>query len=106
MARWNRGQEIYSKLISNLAESVSNHGDTFNISESNIIALAKTLVPEFINTLRVAEVILVHEFLMYETEVRKDIRTPVYEYSGGDRIMAVTRHIQRHIDLELAKQFA
>jgi len=106
MARWKRGQEIYDKLMANLVESVSNHSDTFDISESNIIALAKTFVPEFINTLRVAEVILIHEFLMYRTEVRKDIRTPVYEYSGGDRIMAVTRYIQRHIDLELAKQFA
>lgn len=106
MARWRKGQELYDKLISNLAESVSNHNDTFDISESSIIAFAKSCVPEFINTLRVSEAILVHEFLMYKTEVRKDIRTPVYEYSGGDRVMAVTRYIQRHIGLELAKQFA
>lgn len=106
MARWKRGQEIYDKLIANLAESVSNHNDLFDIGESGIIAYAKTCVPEFVNTLRVAEIILIHEFLMYKTEVRKDIRTPIYEYSGGDRIMAVTRYIQKNIDLELAKQYA
>jgi hypothetical protein len=106
MARWKRGQEVYSKLMSNLAEAVSNHNDLFNISEDSAVAYAKTLVPEFVNTLRVAEVILIHEYLMYKTEVRKDIRVPVYEYSGGDRIASVTRYIQKNIDLELAKQYA
>lgn len=106
MARWKRGQEIYDKLVSNLAESVSNHNDTFDMSESSVLAFAKSCVPEFVNTLRVAEIILIHEFLMYKTEVRKDIRTPIYEYSGGDRIMAVTRYIQKNIDLELAKLYA
>jgi len=106
MARWKRGQEIYDKLIANLAESVSNHNDLFDIGESSIVAYAKSCVPEFVNTLRVAEVILIHEFLMYKTEVRKDIRTPVYEYSGGDRIASVTRYIQKNIGLELAKQYA
>ena len=106
MARWKRGQEIYDKLVSNLIESVSNHNDTFNIGEQGVITFAKSCVPEFVNTLRVAEVILIHEFLMYKTEVRKDIRTPIYKYSGGDRIAAVTRYIVKHIDLELAKQLA
>lgn len=106
MARWKRGQEIYDKLIASLAESVSTANDTLIISDSSLVAFAKTCVPEFVNTLRVAEVILIHEFLMYKAEVRKDIRTPVYEYSGGDRIMSVTRYIQRNIDLELAKQYA
>lgn len=106
MARWKRGQEIYDKLISNLAEYVSAHNDTFNISESSVMAYAKACVPEFVNTLRVADIILIHEFLMYKTEVTKDIRTPAYEYSGGDRIMAVTRYMQRNMSLELAKQYA
>jgi len=106
MARWKRGQEIYDKLMSNLTESVSNHNDIFNIGEAGAVAFAKTVVPEFINALRVAEVILIHEFLMYNAEIKKDIRTPIYEYSGGDRIMAITRYIQRNISLELAKQYA
>ena len=106
MARWKRGQEVYDKLIANLAEAVSNHNDLFNIDQSSIVAFAKSCVPEFVNTLRVAEAILIHEFLMYQTEVRKDIRTPIYEYAGGDRIASVTRYIQKNIDLELAKQYA
>jgi len=105
MARWKRGQEIYDKLISNLAEYVSEHNSSV-ISEASITAYAKTCVPEFINALKVSEVILIHEFLIYKTEVRKDIRTPVYEYSGGDRIMSITRYIQRNIDLELSKLYA
>jgi hypothetical protein len=105
MARWKKGQEIYDKLISNLAEYVSEHNPSF-ISEDSITAYAKACVPEFINTLKVNEVILIHEFLIYKTEVRKDIRTPVYEYSGGDRIMSITRYIQRNIDLELSKLYA
>lgn len=105
MARWKRGQDIYIKLMSNLAENVSNTHDTFGMSEHNIVAYAKTLVPEFVNTLRVAEVILIHEYLMYKTEVRKDIRVPAYEYSGGDRIAAVARYMQKHMHLELAKLY-
>jgi len=105
MARWKRGQEIYDKLISNLAEYVSENNPSI-ISEASITAYAKTCVPEFVNTLQVNEIILIHEFLIYKTEVRKDIRTPVYEYSGGDRIMSVTRYIQRNIDLELSKLYA
>jgi hypothetical protein len=106
MVRWRNGQDIYDKLIANLAESVSNHNDLFNIGESSIITYARSCVPEFINTLRVGEINLIHEFLMYRTEVRKDLRTPVYEYSGGDRITSVTRYIQKNIELELAKQYA
>lgn len=106
MARWKRGQEIYDKLMSSLAENVSNTHDTFGISEHGAIAYAKTLVPEFVNTLRVAEIILIHEFLMYKTEVRKDVRTPAYEYSGGDRIAAVARYMQKCMHLELAKLYA
>lgn len=106
MARWKRGQEIHDKLIANLAEAVSNHNDAFNMGESSIAAFAKSCVPEFVNTLRVAEAILIHEFLMYQTEVRKDIRTPIYEYAGVDRIASVTRYIQKNIELELAKCFA
>lgn len=105
MARWKKGQDIYDKLISNLAEYVSEHTDSY-ISEASTTAYAKTCVPEFVNNLRINELILIHEFLMYKAEVRKDIRTPVYEYSGGDRIMSVTRYIQKNIGLELAKQYA
>lgn len=106
MARWKRGQDIYDKLMCNLAESVSNHNDTFDMSEASMLAFAKSCVPEFVNALRVAEVILIHEFLMYKTEVRKDIRTPIYEYSGGDRIAAIVRYMQKNIGLELAKLYA
>lgn len=109
MARWKKGQEIYDKLISSLAEYVSEQCEFFTIreaGESKVMEFAKISVPDFINGLRVQDLILIHEYLMYLTEVRMDKSIPVYVYSGGDRVAAVTRYIQKNIDLELAKQFA
>ena len=101
MARWKRGQEIYEKLISNLGEYISEQ-----TSDSRALAYAKSSIPEFIDGLTVKDLNLIHEYLSYRTEITPDIRTPTYVYSGGDRIAAVTRHLQKNIDLELAKCYA
>lgn len=106
---WKRGQDIYSKLVSNLAEHVSNECDFLTIKEANdekIINYAKAQVPEFIKDLKVKDVACLHEYFMYMSELRPDPRFPTYVYSGGDRIISVTRYIQKHIDKELAKQYA
>ena len=107
MARWKKGQSIYNKLIDNLVEHVSNHYDDIsNPRSSGVIAYAKTCVPEFIDGLTVCDLILIHEYLMYVTEMRSDPRMPTYVYTGGDRIISVTRHLQKNIELELSKQYA
>jgi len=107
MARWKKGQSIYTKLMDNLAEHVSTHyDDVMNPHHSGVIAYAKTSVLDFINHLKVEELILIHEYLMYMTEMRSNNRLPSYVYSGGDRITSVTRHLQKNIDLELSKQYA
>lgn len=103
MNRWRKGQEVYDKLVSSLAEYTSN---TDIVDPHQALAMAKSAIPEFVDGLRVSDVTLIHEYLMYITEMRKDIRTPVYVYTGGDRIMAVTKHLIKNIDLELAKQYA
>jgi len=105
MTRWKQGQDIYDQLIANLAEYTCEHNSSV-ISESSVTAYAKACVPDFINALKVNEVVLIHEFLMHKTAVRKDIRTPVYEYSGGDRIMSITGYMQRNMHLELSKLYA
>ena len=93
--------------MDNLAEHVSTHyDDIINPRSSGVIAYAKACVPDFIDGLTVKDLALIHEYLMYITEMRSDIRIPTYVYMGGDRIMSVTRHIQKNIDLELAKQYA
>ena len=107
MARWKKGQSLYTKLMDNLAEHVSNHyDDVMNPHHSGVIAYAKTSVVDFINHLKVEDLILIHEYLMYMTEMRSNNRLTPYVYSGGDRVAAVTRHLQKNIDLELAKQYA
>ena len=109
MSKWKKGQDIYDKLITNLAEYVSEQCENFTLRESGedkVVEFAQVSVLDFINGLRVEDLTLIHEFLMYKTEMRPDIRTPIYVYSGGDRIISVTRYIQKNIGLELAKQYA
>jgi methylaspartate ammonia-lyase len=52
------------------------------------------------------DIVAIHEFLMYRAEITPDPRIPTYVYSGGDRVTSVSRYIMKHIDLELAKQYA
>ena len=57
MARWKRGQEVYEKLVSSLAEYTSN---TDIIDPHQALAVAKSVIPEFIDGLRVCDVVLIH----------------------------------------------
>ena len=109
MARWKKGQSVYSKLVSNLGEYVSEQCEFFTIresGESKVIEFARVSIVDFVNGLKVDDLLSIHEYLMYMTEMRPDPRFPTYVYSGGDRIASVTRYLQKNIDLELAKQFA
>lgn len=105
MARWKKGQEVYDKLISNLVEYVSTNNENV-LDEERVIAFAKSGVFDFVNNIKVEKLALIHEYFMYMSEMRPDPRFPAYHYSGGDRIIAVTRYIQKNIALELAKQYA
>lgn len=102
MNKWHRGKETYEKLVDNIGAWVTSECD----DESAVIRKAKNIVPEFVSGLRVLDLVDIHEYLMYITEMRPDIRTPAYVYSGGDRIISVTRYLLKNIDLELAKQYA
>ena len=109
MSKWRKGQTIYNQLVSNLGEYVSEQCELFTIRESGekkVVEFARVSVVDFINGLKVEDLLLIHEYLMYMTEMRTDPRFPTYVYSGGDRIASVTRYLQKNIDLELAKQYA
>lgn len=109
MTRWRKGETIYNKLVSNLAEYVSNQLDILTVRESTatrVIDFARAHVNEFVNELKVNDLLLIHEYLMYMTEMRPDKTFPSYVYSGGDRVASVTRYLLKNIDLELAKQYA
>ena len=109
MARWKKGQELYERFISNLTEYVSEQCEFFTIREAKgnkVVEFAKVSIPDFINGLKVEDLTLIHEYLMYMTEMKPNPRFPTYVYSGGDRIASVTRYLQKNIDLELAKQYA
>jgi len=107
---WKKGQETYQKLIENIGAFVSSSTDEgvleFNHSPSKVVKYAKDIIPEFINGLRVMDIVAIHEYLMNRAEITPDPRTPTYVYSGGDRVTSVSRYIMKHIDLELAKQYA
>ena len=104
MARWRAGQTIYEKLVSDIIndteEKVINH------TPENYIWYGKTVAPDFVNKLTVTDLVSIHEYLMYMTEMKPDPRFPTYVYSGGDRIASVTRYLQKNIDLEHSKQYA
>lgn len=101
MAKWRTGQDVYTKFIENLAEYVSEHCGTVDP-----VVYGKQAIPEFVEQLKVKDIVLIHEYLMYITEMRPDIRVPAYVYSGGDRVISVTRYLMKNLDLELAKQYA
>ena len=109
MATWKQGQSLYSQLVSNLAEHVSPQCEFYTIREaghSKVLDFARVSIVDFVNDLKVRDLLAIHEYLMYMTDMKPDPRFPTYVYSGGDRIAAVTRYLQKNIDLELAKQFA
>ena len=109
MARWKKGQSVYNQLVSNLGEYVSEQCEFYTIKEageSKVIEFARVSVIDFVNGLKVEDLLLIHEYLMYMSEMKPDPRFPTYVYSGGDRIASVTRYLQKNIDLELAKQYA
>lgn len=110
MPMWKKGQETYEKLIENIGAWVSSSTNEgvleFDHSPSKVIKYAQDIIPEFINGLRVMDLVAIHEYLMYRAEITPDPRVPTYVYSGGDRVTSVTRYILKHIDLELAKQYA
>ena len=107
MASWKKGQSTYQTLVSNIGawvtEGVSEIGEH---SETTVTANAKTVVPEFVSGLRVMDLTDIHEYLMYRSEINPDPHTPTYVYSGGDRIISVTRYLLKNIDLEMAKLYA
>jgi len=100
MSTWRKGQLVYEKLIENIAQYVSEQS-----TEVKAIDYAKTIIPDFIGGLTVNDLVLIHEYLMYITETRPDVRVPVYVYSGGDRVISVTRYLMKNVDHELAKQY-
>ena len=109
MAKWKKGQSIYNQLVTNLTTFVSDSMDfltTHQAKEDRVITYARAHVPEFVNGLTITDLLSIHEYLMYMTEMKPDPRFPTYVYSGGDRIASVTRYLQKNIDLELAKQYA
>ena len=102
MARHRKGQDTYEKLIANIGEYVSD----LSTSEKEVIAKAKTSVPDFVSGLKVLDLTDIHEYLMYRAEMNPDPRIPTYEYRGGDRIISVTRYLLKNIDIEMAKLYA
>lgn len=110
MAQWKKGQDVYERLTHNIGEWLSSCADEgvleVNRTPNKVVDLAKTIIPDFVSGLKVADVIDIHEYLMYMSTLRPDPRFPTYVYSGGDRIISVTRFLLKNIDLELAKQYA
>lgn len=101
---WKQGQERYNTLVENIvAHSTSNEHVQ---SAAAVVNKAKDCIPEFVSGLRVMDLVAIHEYLMYMSELRLDPRFPVYVYSGGDRVMAVTRYLLKNIEIELARQLA
>ena len=102
---WRKGKDVYNQLIQSIVEHCTQACDFYN-NEEKVIGYAKSQIPEFIEGLTVKNLTLIHVYLMYMTEVKPDPLFPTYVYTGGDRIISVTRHLVKYIDLELAKQYA
>jgi len=64
------------------------------------------MIPEFVSGLRVVDLVAIHEYLMHISKLKLDPRLPRYVYAGGDRVIAVTQHVIRNAELELAKRLA
>ena len=102
---WKSNQQVYETFVSDYLLHIA-EACAFCTTEAQIIAYAKAHVYEHVEALPVKQLVAMHEYLMYMTDVRSDIRVPAYHYAGGDRITAVVRYLQKHMGLELAKQHA
>ena len=102
MTRWRQGQQVYQSLIS----EINGYGSLQTNDPYSIPALAKSNVSDFIEKLSVKDVIYIHEYLAHRNQIRPNIKIPVYEYHGGDRIISVTRYVLKNIDSELANSYA
>lgn len=102
---WKKGQNVYNLLIQSIAEHCS-EACAFFEDEGRVVGYAKAQIPEFVEGLTVLNLTLIHEYLMYMSEVKPDPLFPTYVYTGGDRIISVTRYLIKNIELELAKQYA
>ena len=100
-----KDKHVYESFISDYLEHIQ-EACAFCETEKQIIDYAKVHIPEFVEALPVKKLIQLHNYLMYITETKPDVRTPSYHYSGGDRIISVTGYLQKYIDLELFKQYA
>lgn len=105
MANWKQGQGVYEQLISDFAEHIT-EACAFYTDNNKVIDYARMHIPEYIEALPVKKLVQIHEYLMYMTELKPDPRFPAYFYNGGDRVISVSRYLQKYIDLELSKQFA
>ena len=106
MSNWRHGKERYEALIENIGEWASNDINGKEPSPQTVIDIAKNSIPEFVSGLRVLDLTAIHEYLMYRSEINPDPRTPTYVYSGGDRVISVTRYLLKNIDFELSKIYA
>lgn len=100
-----KDRQVYESFISDYLEHIQ-EACAFCETEKQIIKYAKDHIFEFIEAIPVKKLIQLHDYLMYVTETKPDVRIPSYYYSGGDRIISVTRYLEKYIDLELAKQYA
>jgi len=100
-----KDRQVYESFISDYLEHIQ-ETCAFCNTEKQIIEYAQTHIFEFVEAIPVKKLIQIHEYLMYITETKPDVRIPSYYYSGGDRIISVTRYLQKHIDLDLSKQYA
>lgn len=99
---WKQGQEHYNTLIENIVAH-STSAEHVQCAAS-VIKKAKDSIPEFISGLRVMDLVAIHEYLMHVSGLKPDPRFPVYVYSGGDRVIAVARHLLKNMEMELAKR--
>jgi len=102
---WRKGKDVYNQLIQSIVQRCDQAGD-FHDNEEKIIGYAKYQVTEFVERLTVKNLTLIHVYLVYMSELKPDPLFPTYRYTGGDRIISVTRYLIKYIELELAKQYA
>jgi len=98
--RYKSGETAFRQLCSAIAEHASNASVTG--APEAAVAIARADVPDMVHAMRARDIIAIHMYLMYLTDMRPDARWPAYEYTGGDRIMAVCKYLQRHMELVLA----
>jgi hypothetical protein len=101
---WSKGKDVYNQLIQSIVEHCDQAGDLYD-NEEKVIGYAKYRVFEFVEALTVKNLTLIHVYLVYMSELKSDPLFPAYVYTGGDRIISVTRYLFKYIELELAKRY-